>query len=41
MCCSCQLQRQRDSCVVDVRDMENCKQTLKDGAFIERVMTPV
>ncbi|XP_030273582.1 trichohyalin isoform X4 [Sparus aurata] len=33
---SCQLQRQRDSCVVDVRDMENCKQTLKDGAFIER-----
>ncbi|KAM8760782.1 uncharacterized protein AB9X84_008727 isoform 4-T4 [Acanthopagrus schlegelii] len=33
---SCELQEQRDSCIVDVRDMERCRQTLKDGAFIER-----
>ncbi|XP_073321889.1 uncharacterized protein [Pagrus major] len=33
---SWQLQRQRDSCTLEVRDMEHCRQTLKDGAFIER-----
>lgn len=50
MCCSCQLhelQRQRESCSLEVRDMEEelatlsqRKQTLKDRAFTERVMKP-
>ncbi len=50
MCCSCQLhelQRQRESCSLEVKDTEEeratlsqRKQTLKDGAFMERVMNP-
>lgn len=50
MCCSCQLeklQRQKDSCVHEIKDMEDelatlshCKQTLKDGFCMKRVMKP-
>lgn len=50
MCCSCQvpeLQKQREPCILEIRDVEEdlatlsrCKQTVKDGAFTVRVMKP-